>query len=142
VPGRLTILLVEDNAADALLTQQAFADIGANVEFEHALTGLQALQMYRADPRRFQLILLDLNMPEMTGHELLTELGRGDEPALTPVVVLSSSQSPHDVSESYRLAAAAYVPKPVDYNGYVRIAQGVVAFWVELVRFAPSPDRD
>ena len=79
------------------------------------------------------LILLDLNMPKMSGHEVLEKLR--DNPALEsiPVVVLTTSQQEEDVLRSYKLGCNSYITKPVDLDQFVEQIRQLEAYWFKLV---------
>ncbi len=116
-----TILLVEDEPADAHLTRMAFEEAGVTVDLHHVSHGLEALDfLYRRPPYmeapRPALILLDLNMPRMNGYEFLDAL-RGDATlADIPVVVLTTSDVERDLEATRDRGAADYIVKPVDLD--------------------------
>jgi CheY-like chemotaxis protein len=115
-PGsqRLQILLVDDNPADVLLTEEALRDSGISHRLMLARDGIEAMDALRSEERTFDVVLLDLNLPRKDGREVLAEI-RAD-PALRriPVAVLTSSQAEEDVLRSYDLRANGYLIKPVD----------------------------
>jgi CheY-like chemotaxis protein len=78
------------------------------------------------------LILLDLNLPRKTGHEVLAEIK--EDPALRhiPVVVLSSSSSERDVSSAYELHANCYLTKPMDLDSFADTLQSIERFWLSM----------
>jgi two-component system, chemotaxis family, response regulator Rcp1 len=131
-----TILLVDDNKADVELIRRSLS-IGPNAPtLLVADDGVEALRMLRetllrehAEPA---LILLDLNLPRKTGHEVLEEIK--EDPALRhiPVVVLSSSNSERDVSKAYELHANCYLTKPMDLDGFANILQSIERFWLSM----------
>lgn len=140
--GSLRILLVEDNEVDARLTLRAFDEAGIGGCLEHVVDGEQALQRIRrdgayADESAIDLILLDLNLPRVSGMEMLRELKGDDSHRVIPVIVLTSSMADEDVAEAYRAHAAAYVTKPVGSEGFVAVAESVRDFWVKTVTRAP-----
>jgi CheY-like chemotaxis protein len=115
-PGgqRLHILLVDDNPADVLLTEEALRDSGITHRLTVARDGVEAMEALRSKERTFDVVLLDLNLPRKDGREVLAEV-RAD-PALRriPVAVLTSSHAEEDVLRSYDLRANGYLIKPVD----------------------------
>jgi chemotaxis family two-component system response regulator Rcp1 len=115
-PGgqRLHILLVDDNPADVLLTEEALRESGITHRLTVARDGVEAMEALRSKERTFDVVLLDLNLPRKDGREVLAEV-RAD-PALRriPVAVLTSSQAEEDVLRSYDLRANGYLIKPVD----------------------------
>ncbi|MET9497903.1 response regulator [Streptomyces sp. NPDC006552] len=131
------VLLVEDDLADAMLVQDALSARGAR-NLTQVEDGIAALE-YLRDPHstRPDLIVLDLNMPRMNGRELLTVL-KGDEELRTiPVVVLTTSAAPDDVTGAYRQYANAYVTKPVNLDDFERAVQSIDAFYLDTTTQPP-----
>jgi CheY-like chemotaxis protein len=134
---RLEILLVEDNPADVRLIADAFEEIQANHNLNVALDGEDALNfLFRRGDHinapAIDLVLLDLNLPVMTGHSVLKAIRANPDTALTPVVVLSSSNARKDVQKAYELHANGYIKKPRDLDGIYRAMDSLRAFWLEL----------
>lgn len=134
----MQILLVEDSLADIELTLEALS--GAKVVNKVAVVrdGAAALEHLR-DPEtsRPDLVILDLNLPRMSGHEVLAEL-RAD-PALKriPVAVLTTSAAEADVARTYDLGANCFLTKPVDVKQFITVVQSIDDFWLGLVRLPP-----
>jgi CheY-like chemotaxis protein len=132
------ILLVEDDAADAVLIREALRDHPEARIVAQAEDGLAALERLR-DPscRRPDLIVLDLNMPRMNGAEVL-EVLKGDEDLKSiPVVVLTTSSAPEDIRSAYELHANAFVTKPVSLDDFVRTVRTIDAFFLETAAVLP-----
>ena len=127
------ILLVEDNAGDAQLMRIAFGDALPEARLSVIADGETALSTLREGGPP-DLVLLDLNLPRLSGHELLAALREGEDPALrrVPVVVLSSSQAAADVRRSYELGAS-HVAKPQDMDGLLAIAEAIARYWFATV---------
>lgn len=130
-PNHCNILLVEDNPGDAALVQEA-SHVTNGVEFCVASDGTIALRML-AEGLRPDIILLDLNLPMLSGLDVLRYLKGNPELRRIPVVILSSSSAVEDVVEAYNLYANSYLTKPKDFNGYVDLVQRVRQFWLETV---------
>jgi CheY-like chemotaxis protein len=135
----IRILLVEDNPADVRLTIEALKDAKVNNEIAVAQDGLEAMRMLRregdhVDAFRPDIILLDLNLPRRSGHEVLAELK--SDPALKriPVVIMTSSDGEDDIMRSYDLHANCYVTKPLDLRQFSRVVQSLDDFWFSIVR--------
>jgi CheY-like chemotaxis protein len=101
--------------------------------------GERALQFVRrtgsfADAPRPGLILLDINLPRLSGLEVLAELKADPVLALIPVVMLTTSQAEEDVLRSYRLHANAYVSKPVDFENFIAAIRQIDDFFLTLVQ--------
>ena len=136
------ILLVEDDAADALLIQDALLDRGADHVITRAEDGVAALRRL-SDPGlpRPDLIVLDLNMPRMNGNELLEVLKQDEALTVIPVVVLSTSQAPRDVAGAYRRHANAYIAKPVNLDHFVQAVRSIDAFFLEAASLVPREPK-
>ncbi|MBC2878631.1 MULTISPECIES: response regulator [Streptomyces] len=132
------VLLVEDDPADAMLIKEALLEQGAARNLTQVQDGIAALDHLR-DPAlpRPDLIVLDLNMPRMNGRELLAVL-KGDEELRTiPVVVLTTSAAPDDVTDAYRRYANAYVTKPVNLDDFTRAVRSIDAFYLDTATKLP-----
>ena len=127
------ILLVEDNAGDAQLMRIAFGEALPEARLSVITDGETALNtLLEGGPP--DLVLLDLNLPRLSGHEVLAALRSAEDPALrrAPVVVLSSSQAASDVRRSYELGAS-HVAKPQDMDGLLAIAEAIARYWFGTV---------
>ncbi len=80
------------------------------------------------------LILLDLNMPRMDGHQFLAEVKADPDLATIPIVVVTTSDEDADIVESYRLHANAYVTKPIGLEQMGKVVRAIEGFWFEVVR--------
>ena len=139
---RTVLLMADDDPADCLLTEKALrkADITCPLYVVHDGAELMDYLKRRGDysdpaaAPRPSLILLDLNMPKVSGTEFLEQLR--DEPALSsiPVVILTTSDDERDIAASYALGANAYLVKPSAFDDMVSVAQVVKAHWLEKVR--------
>ena len=127
----LNILLVDDDDIEVENVQRAFKRAGITHPLYVACDGVQALEMMRDNvvPKERRVVLLDLNMPRMTGFEMLREL-RAD-PALshTPVVVFSTSSHRSDVEEAWRMNAAGYLVKPQSFDTLVASLASLTRTW-------------
>jgi chemotaxis family two-component system response regulator Rcp1 len=135
----IEILLVEDNAADVRLTEEALREGKVRNNLHVARDGMEALEFLRrqgkhAKATRPDLILLDLNLPRRDGREVLAEIK--DDPALKmiPVVVLTTSSAEADILKSYKLHANCYITKPVDLEQFVSVVKSIDDFWLTVVR--------
>jgi CheY-like chemotaxis protein len=138
-----TILLVEDNADDEALTLRAFEKSNIRNEVVVLRDGAEALAyLFPGDgggggPRP-ALILLDLNLPKVSGLEVLRRMRTDERTRLIPVVVLTSSQLDEDILDSYRSGANAYVRKPVRFSDFADAVRALGVFWLRLNEPAPS----
>ncbi|MGY0020590.1 response regulator [Streptomyces sp. cg35] len=138
-PRPYDVLLVEDDLADAMLVQDALSARGAR-NLTQVEDGIAALE-YLRDPSstRPDLIVLDLNMPRMNGRELLAVLKGDDDLRTIPVVVLTTSAAPDDVTGAYRQYANAYVTKPVNLDDFEHAVQSIDAFYLDTTTQPPRP---
>ncbi len=139
----ITILLVEDNPADADLTQESLEVSKISNELHLVTDGVEAMDFLRRQGKyknapRPDLMLLDLNLPRKHGREVLAEMKADKKLCSIPVVILTSSLAEEDILRSYELHASAYVTKPVGLAGFAKIVQGIEAFWFSVVRFPPK----
>ncbi|MFC8967367.1 response regulator [Streptomyces sp. NPDC057094] len=131
------VLLVEDDVADAMLIEEALSERGAR-NLVQVTDGVAALEHLRdPDSVRPDLIVLDLNMPRMNGRELLQVLKTDDDLQTIPVVVLTTSSAPDDVTGAYNSHANAYVTKPVNLVEFEQAVQSIDAFYLETATRLP-----
>lgn len=133
-----TILVVEDNPDDELLTRRALRKSGVECEIVVARDGQEALDLtlgdFRTSGERLvpALILLDLRMPVVDGREVLRQLRANVRTRCIPVVVLSTSTEWEDIRDSYRLGANCYIRKPVGLDEFVEAIGSLCRFWLRL----------
>ena len=133
----IVILLVEDNPADVLLAREALADSAVCVDLRVAANGLEALaelQRNHDQDRLPDLVLLDVRLPGMSGHDLLQTIKNDSALGALPVVMLSSSKADEDVRKSYEYHASCYVAKPGELDDYLGVVRSIEDFWVATVR--------
>lgn len=139
------ILLVEDNASDEKLALHAFKKCGVPHEIAVARDGADALDYVFGtgkyaglDPAaRPALILLDLKLPRVSGHEVLRRIRAAPDFQLLPIIVLTASREDEDVLRSYSLGANAYIRKPVDFSEFSEAVKAIGAFWLKFNEPAP-----
>jgi CheY-like chemotaxis protein len=140
------ILLVEDNASDVGLTQRAFAKAHIANELVVAEDGEQALDYLWGNGsysgRNLSglpaVILLDLNLPGISGLEVLRQI-RGDaRTRRVPVVILTTSKEDQDLAAGYDLGVNSYVRKPVDFNQFAAAVQQLGLYWLVLNEAPPA----
>jgi CheY-like chemotaxis protein len=132
--AELNILLVEDDPGDILIAQEALRAGQLGSALTVVQDGAEALARLRGEDTRPDVVLLDLNLPGMTGHEVLSEIKDDPELRILPVVVLSTSSAEHDVRRSYELGANLYVSKPVDFDRFAHVIKQLEAFFRTVVR--------
>jgi len=138
----LELLIIEDNPGDIRLLEEVFQEIGANVNIRIARDGAEAIDLILnpQHPKRSwrpDLILLDLNLPKVSGHDVLVRLKSHPQACLIPVIVMTSSRAESDVRRAYSSHANAYLRKPTTLDGLISAAKDVKNFWMET---ATLPD--
>jgi CheY-like chemotaxis protein len=143
---QLTVLLVEDNPRDVRLTQRAFVqaslphDLRVVRDGDEALAYLQREGAYK-DPQaspRPDVILLDLNLPRLSGHDVLRRLKQDQRFRQMPIIVLTTSGRPDDVRLAYEAGANAYLLKPVEFARFTEVMGHLGKFWLEMVELPPE----
>lgn len=133
------ILLVEDNPGDVVLTREALLEGKLHTRLSVVSDGEAALAYLRreapfAAAARPDLILLDLNLPRLSGREVLAAVKADDQLKSIPVVVLTSSEAEQDIVASYKLNANCYISKPVDLDQFIKVVRSIEDFWLTVVR--------
>jgi len=127
----LNILLVDDDEVDVMTVKRAFSKANITNRLYVATDGIEALSLLRSDgiPPARRLVLLDLNMPRMSGIEVLREI-RAD-PALQAltVIVLTTSNEDRDRVEAYQLNVAGYLLKPVTFHAFAEVMSTLNKYW-------------
>lgn len=129
-PTPLTVLNIEDDTSSYLLLSMAVSETGKSVVLHRARDGEDALEFLQrsgrhSDAPRPSLIILDINMPKMSGIELLAKLSVDPILCSIPVVMLTTSAS--DVDRCMQLGAKAYFVKPMDYSAFVEVTRSAIA---------------
>ncbi len=134
----IEILLVEDNKGDVYLTKKAFEDAKILNNLHVAMDGEEALAFLNKqngfhDAITPDLILLDINLPKMSGREVLDKIKNDERLRRIPVIILSSSDSEKDIIDMYDLHANSYITKPVDVEKFNEIVNAIEDFWMSIV---------
>jgi CheY-like chemotaxis protein len=140
------ILLVEDNAGDVRLTQEAFRDGKVRHNLRVVKDGVEALAYLRREGSyaaavRPDLILLDLNLPRKDGRTVLAEIKADVHLRSIPVVVLTTSRAESDIQAAYDLQANCYVTKPVDLDEFIAAVRSMEEFWLTIVALPDGEPR-
>ena len=130
----LRVLLVEDDHVDVMNVHRAFKKIHILNPLSVAGDGAEALDMLRSGsvPTNRLLVLLDMNMPRMSGLEFLREIRADSSLKQLPVVVLTTSDDERDRIEAYKLNVAGYIVKPVTFLNFMEAMATLNKYW-ELV---------
>lgn len=130
----ISILLVEDNDLDVEILQRGLKKLGAPNALVRARDGLEALQILTDDLEKNELptpyvILLDINMPRMNGHEFLEKLRLTDGIKDARVFVFTTSDSKKDVGLAYQNNANGYIVKPDSFSELKNVLHVLQQFW-------------
>jgi chemotaxis family two-component system response regulator Rcp1 len=140
----IDLLLVEDNPGDVRLTEEAFRRVNDSVRLHVAADGVEAMSfLRRAGPYarvpRPVLILLDLNLPKLDGREVLSLIKADEQLKTIPVLVLTMSDAPADVRNSYQAQANCYLKKPLSLEEFQDLILSVNRFWLTNVMLMRHP---
>jgi len=131
------ILLVDDNEGDILLTKEAFEESKVKTTISVAKNGKEALDfLFKrgafTDAKKPDLILLDINMPIMNGHEVLKHVKADVNFKKIPVIMLTTSSSEKDISTAYENHCNSYIKKPLEVSEFFKAALKIEEFWLQL----------
>lgn len=127
------ILLIEDNRGDAQMASMAFRDARVENHLTIAATGEEAMDILRDRTQRLpDIILLDLNLPQMSGRDVLAAIKADERLTHVPVIVLSASSNEQDIARSYDLHATAYIVKPLTLEKFRDVVSTIEQFFFFL----------
>jgi CheY-like chemotaxis protein len=135
---QIDVLYVEDNPDDADVFSRAVSKLDERFSFKILDNGLEAVQLLH-NKKQYEghgaavpkMILLDLNLPGMSGHDILQLLRAHEKTRYVPVIVLSTSDHKNDIKKALDLGANAYVSKPVGYSRFVAALHQIFNFWLK-----------
>jgi CheY-like chemotaxis protein len=135
----IEVLLVEDSVEEAELTMEALRDGRVRNRVHWVEDGEEALSFLRRQGRhsaapRPDLVLLDLRLPRMSGHEVLTAIKEHADWRRIPVVIMTSSDDEKDILNAYDHHANCYVTKPVDMEKFLEVIRSIEDFWLAIVQ--------
>ncbi len=136
-PVPIKILLIEDDPGDAVLTMDELKDDKLLLDITHqydAATALDEIRDPEKDACKIDLIILDLNLPGMNGHEFLKRIKELKHLMSIPVVILSTSEEDEDIVKSYEDGAACYVKKPINLEKFKYIIKEIKNFWFTVAK--------
>lgn len=135
-----TILLVEDNPADVIITHRALRDSGLEVDLIVVRDGQEAIDYLTASHRQPtgpDLILLDLNLPRLNGRQVLERIRTTPGLGTVPVVVLTTSVRQEDIDQMYRAGANTYIQKPAEFARFVEVLRTIHLYWLGTAILPP-----
>ncbi len=128
------ILIVEDNPGDVRLIKEALNTSSIEPTLYFVRDGLEAIRFLetRMQDGFPHLMVLDLNLPQKSGFDVLQFVKRHEMLKRIPVIVLSSSQNPEDVAKAYDLHANCYLTKPANFEAFIAVVQALEYFWIRI----------
>lgn len=134
----MCILLVEDEPGLAELVKRSLRRIYPGLNLYHMADGAEAMDYIERiladneedEPEIPRLILLDLNLPKISGMDVLKRIRGNVNLEMIPVVIFSSSTREEDIKAAYLHKANSYISKPLDYNQYLRGLKRIIEYWV------------
>ena len=146
--NRAYVLIADDDEDFLDIAQRALRKAGVEAEVRIAHDGGEALRILGLDgapedplAARLDVVLLDINMPVADGWEVLDRMRANQRTKGIPVVVMSSSNNPEDVSRSYQAGANSYVPKRFDDSSPGAYVASAIRYWTELNEAPHRPGR-
>ncbi|WP_034888173.1 response regulator [Gillisia sp. Hel_I_29] len=139
----INILLVEDNEGDILLTTEALTEGKIANKVDVVKDGYEAI-LYLENKGRYvdaatpDLILLDVNLPKLHGHEVLEKIKSKEQLKHLPVIMLSTSSSSEDIMASYKNQVNCYITKPVEAEDFLKVISSIEQFWISVVKLPSS----
>ncbi len=126
----VTIVMIEDDEGHARLIEKNIARAGVKNAIVHFVSGADALAYFQhADRPKSLLILLDLNLPDMTGIDILQYLKDREPLKRTPVIVLTTTDDRREVERCYELGCSVYITKPVEYEHFANAIRQLGLFF-------------
>lgn len=142
------VLLIEDNAAHAMLILRSFKNFGLANSIHWVKDGEAALDylFQRGDAevarvrRSLSLVILDLRLPKLDGHEVLEKIKNSEKLKMVPVVVLTTSLNREDIQRAYANNANSYLVKPMDFDALQQMIEEVGHYWLQWNRSPGNQD--
>ncbi len=138
------ILLAEDNDGDVLLLQEALEEVNPDCAVSVVKNGKEALDFIfkrgiYSDATTPNLVIIDINLPLHSGHEVLHEMKQDAETRIIPVIVLTTSSSVHDIDQAYHSHANCYIIKPIDLEELYTTIKVLNDFWIKVAVLPTKP---
>ena len=131
------ILLVEDNEGDIVLTSEAFEESSCKVNIQVARNGKEAINILfdqNEDAQLPDLILLDINLPLLNGHEVLKKIKENEKTRHIPVAILTTSSAISDINLTYENFANCFITKPADINDFFETINALSNYWFNICK--------
>ncbi len=130
------ILLIEDNEGDIVLTQEAFEESKLINKISVIRDGKEAIRFFdnlKDHAEKPDMVLLDINLPKVNGHEILKHIKSHEKHKSIPVIMLTTSSSETDILQSYENHVNCYVTKPIDIGEFIKAMSKIEDFWINIV---------
>jgi CheY-like chemotaxis protein len=132
----INILLVEDNEGDILLTAEAFEESKIVNKIIPIRDGKQAINYFESLKKGDDvphLVLLDINLPKISGHEVLAYIKNNEKFKSIPVIMLTTSSAEKDILQCYKNHVNCYITKPIDVSDFMKAIAKIEDFWINIV---------
>lgn len=132
----INILLVEDNEGDIFLTTEAFEESKIVNRIITIRDGKAAINYFEGLTQKDSLphlILLDINLPKVSGHEVLTYIKNTEKYKSIPVIMLTTSSAEKDILACYENHVNCYITKPIDVSDFIKAITKIEDFWINIV---------
>lgn len=133
----IKVLLIEDNPGDIELVRAGFEDASLLIEMQVISDGQEAFDYFEQDNQTPDIVLLDINLPKVSGIEILKKI-RNSHAESIPVVMLTSSDAEIDIARSYAEHANSFISKPVDFDKFLGVIKSIEDFWLTIVKLPPQ----
>jgi len=130
------ILLVEDNEGDILLTTEALEETKVINKITVIRDGKAAIDFFNVlgnKDDRPDLVLLDINLPKKSGHEVLQFIKKSEQYSQVPVIMLTTSSAERDILSAYKHYANCYITKPIEVAEFISAIAKIQDFWINIV---------
>lgn len=136
------IHMADDDEDDRLIFQEAIGDVHTNLNLSFSVDGQDLLDFLRyegkhenrAGPVLPDLILLDLNMPRMSGQEALKQIKSDANLRRIPILIMTTSSAEQDILSTYDIGANSFITKPVTYEALLEMVDSMKDYWFKAVR--------
>jgi CheY-like chemotaxis protein len=132
----INVLLIEDNEGDILLTTEAFEESKIVNSITPIRDGNEAIKFFEALTGKDEiphLVLLDINLPKVNGHEVLIYIKNSEKYKSIPVIMLTTSSSEKEILQCYKNHVNCYIIKPIDLSDFTKAIAKIEDFWINIV---------
>ncbi|WP_411823033.1 response regulator [Leptospira sp. 'Mane'] len=142
----INILLIEDSEGDIMLITEALEEGKITNQVTVMKNGWEAVQYLEKKGNYSNvsfpdLILLDVNLPKLNGHEVLKKIKSNEDTKHIPVIILTTSSEEKDIFEAYKNHANCFITKPILAEDFLKVVTSIEDFWISVVRLPHNPDE-